>query len=68
MGGGFSKKHTPRINIIILYLLYLLHLLHYLHSVSQQQYQHAGTYACVWGIIGDYIYTNVTSYPREEAY
>ena len=28
----------------------------------------AGTYACVWGIIGDYVYTYVTSYPREEAY
>ena len=28
----------------------------------------AGTYACVWGIIEDYVYTNVTSYPREEAY
>ena len=28
----------------------------------------AGTYACVWGIIGDYVYTYVTSYPREEAH
>ena len=27
-----------------------------------------GTYACVWGIIGDYVYTYVTSYPRGEAY
>ena len=27
----------------------------------------AGTYACVWGIIGDYVYTYVTSYPRGEA-
>ena len=24
----------------------------------------AGTYACVWGIIGDYVYTYVTSYPK----
>jgi len=29
---------------------------------------YTGTYACVWGIIGDYIYTCVTSYPREGAY
>ena len=28
----------------------------------------ARTYACVWGIIGDYVYTDVTSYPREEAH
>jgi len=28
----------------------------------------AGTYACVWGIIGDYVYTYVTRYPRGEAY
>ena len=28
----------------------------------------AGTYACVRGIIGDYVYTYVTRYPREEAY
>jgi len=28
----------------------------------------SNAYACVWGIIGDYVYTYVTSYPREEAY
>ena len=28
----------------------------------------AGNYACVGGIIGDYVYTYITRYPREEAH